>query len=62
MNEIEKTQAIRVWDFLAIGPIMIWFGISSKNMPEIAKIFMIGAGLGTIFYNYQNYLRAKSEP
>lgn len=50
-----KTQTIRLIDIFAIGPMMIWFS-NSKDYPEIAKGFMLAAGIATILYNGMNYL------
>ncbi len=56
-GEISKTQAIRVLDVIAIGPLMIYAGMKAKNdLPTWARFGLIGFGISTIGYNLMNLL------
>lgn len=55
MNEIQKSQNIRLVDVFLLGPFMIWFGTKSK-LPEWSKFVMIISGIYTIFYNANNFI------
>jgi hypothetical protein len=52
----DKGQFVRLVDVFILGPFMIWFGIQAKNVPELAKNFMVASGVGTILLNGRNYL------
>ena len=54
-EEIKKSQFVRLWDIFALGPAMMYIGYAEKLEPW-EKVLLIGAGLGTIIYNGQNYL------
>lgn len=56
--EIKKSQAVRLWDIFGLGPAMIYIG-GQKKMKGWEKVLLIGAGLGTIYYNGRNYLKNK---
>lgn len=51
MNEIEKTQFVRLIDVFALGPYLIYKGKRSKDN------FLILIGAATILYNGHNYLQ-----
>lgn len=57
VEEHLKTQEIRLMDVLILGPFMIWAGLQTKQLPDIAKLLLIGAGIGTVIYNGNNYLK-----
>jgi len=40
---------------------MIWFGIAAGGLPQIAKDFMILAGIATIIFNGQRYLEIQTD-
>lgn len=56
---ITKTQDVRIWDVVALGPFMIWFGATAKGMPEWARLAMVVSGVATITYNGANWLASR---
>jgi cellobiose-specific phosphotransferase system component IIB len=58
MNEYQKSQLIRVVDVALLGPFMIYAG--TKLPTRIMQTTMIVAGILTITYNLNNYLKNKS--
>ena len=60
-DPIEKTQAIRILDVVAIGPAMVWGGsLLLRSRPRLGW-FLIASGAATVIYNLANYSRARSE-
>ena len=58
MNEISKSQGIRLADVIFIGPFLIWAARKEKLSPR-AKAVMAVIGVLTIGYNLKNYLLNK---
>ena len=54
MNEVAKTQQIRLFDVFLIGPYLVW--LAARSRPPHREI-LFGLGVLTILYNGQNYLR-----
>lgn len=50
-----KTQIIRLFDVLLLGPFMVWTAFVPM-LPVWARIFMALSGVGTIVLNAYNYL------
>ena len=50
-----KTQAVRMIDVLALGPLMIYVGMRD-GLPYEARRALVFAGAATIAYNGRNYL------
>lgn len=50
-----KTQSIRILDVVLIGPLMIYFGYTSKHV-SIFSMLLTFFGATTITYNLKNYL------
>lgn len=55
MNEIKKSQAVRLIDVFALGPVMVYIGSTAK-LKDWEKIVLVTSGIGTILYNGKNYL------
>lgn len=51
----DKSQAIRLVDVLALGPLMIYVGMRD-GLPYEARRALVFAGAATITYNGRNYL------
>lgn len=49
-----KTQAVRVIDVIALGPLMLWIA-SRERVPEWARFALAVGGVATIVYNAANY-------
>ena len=58
IEEIKKSQFVRLWDVFVLGPAMIYIGSTGK-LKEWEKMLLIGAGIGTVWYNGRNYLKNK---
>lgn len=43
-------RTVRLIDVFALGPFMIWFGLTA-SAPPWAKLVMIGSGIATIVFN-----------
>ena len=56
ITEVKKSQNVRLWDIFGLGPAMIYIGANEKIKPW-QKLLLIGAGVGTIYYNGKNYLK-----
>lgn len=61
VNDVQKTQDIRLMDVFAIGPLMIWAGLSKKKLPPLVKNLMVVIGIGTIIYNFNNFVVESKE-
>jgi len=55
MEQIQKSQSVRLLDVLVLGPFMIYVGYKSK-LPAPARSIMMLSGIATIIYNYSNYV------
>lgn len=61
LAESRFLQAVRIWDVLAIGPAMIYFGIIGVRAPDILRLFMVASGIGAIILNGINYIRIEKK-
>lgn len=55
-----KTQNVRLFDVLVLGPFMVWAGYKARGIPGWARAGIVAAGVGTIVYNGKNYLEAQA--
>lgn len=55
--EIMKTNFIRFLDVFAIGPMMIYSAVESKN--PVLRTGLVIVGLFTIVYNAQNFIESR---
>ncbi len=53
--EIQKSQSLRIWDVLILGPVLIYIG--QKRLSGWERNFLISAGIATIIYNGRNFLQ-----
>ena len=62
LNEIVKSQAVRLADVLVIGPLMMYgaYLIPKTHPLPRGALFIFGAS--TIYYNWQNYQRLRGAP
>lgn len=56
ITQVAKPQTVRLADVLLIGPLMIWGGVQARKKNAMAGNLLAFFGLGTIFYNAENYL------
>ena len=54
--KFDKGQIARIADVIFIGPFMIWFAITAKNIPILYSSLMIALGLVTMIYNLKNFV------
>ena len=52
--EMQKSQLLRVWDVLALGPFLIYLS-NKKTMSENEAKLLTLAGALTIIYNARNW-------
>jgi hypothetical protein len=59
LNQVVKTQQIRLVDVFVLGPLMIYAAglIPQKHAPVRAALALFGAS--TIIYNFRNYNRVR---
>jgi len=56
-----KSQAVRLIDVYALGPLMIYAAISPAA-PPMARAALAFTGASTMTYNARNYLRLRQYP
>ncbi len=54
-----KTQNVRLFDVLVLGPFLIWAGRSGKKT-QAERSGLILAGAATILYNWRNYVQRQA--
>lgn len=54
-KEISKSQAIRMADFLLIGPFMIYLSFKKDRLTNLEKYGLLTLGIATALYNYNNW-------
>ena len=62
VTERGKAQEVRLVDVFVLGPLMLWFALRSRGMPEWSRFALGFAGVGTILYNARNYVRLSEAP
>lgn len=55
-DEFTKSQFLRTWDVLFLGPFMIWTGAYRSGLPDLARGGLILSGILTILYNGKNWI------
>ena len=62
-NVIAKAQVVRLGDVLVIGPLMIYGASQMRGATRgqtVGRFLLAAAGVATIAFNGQNYLRIDS--
>jgi hypothetical protein len=57
MNQVVKTQIIRLADVVLVGPLMIWAGGKTAKKNPVPGMTLLLFGIGTIVFNGSNYLK-----
>lgn len=52
--EVQKSQEVRLFDVLVLGPFMIGVALAARP-PALVRVLLGAAGVGTILYNLRNY-------
>lgn len=60
VSETAKSQAVRILDVIAIGPLMTWGGYTLRKQNPVAGAMLAFFGVSTILYNARNYYRVAS--
>ena len=60
VEEISKSQTIRLLDVFFIGPFMIYVSSKAKGLNNLERFTLYGLGVATIYYNGKNYLESKN--
>lgn len=55
VEEVSKSQIIRIIDVAVIGPTLIYSGAVKSNLPKFVRYSLIFFGVCTIYYNAKNY-------
>jgi len=55
LNDIVKTQQVRIADVVFIGPLMIWGGLQLRDAHPVRGTILALLGVSTILYNARNY-------
>ncbi len=53
-----KSQNVRLFDILILGPLMI-YAARGARLGELERGALAAAGVGTILYNWNNYLEIR---
>lgn len=61
LRDEDFTQQVRIFDVLALGPLMIYGGVKGKELPGWARAALVTLGVTTIGYNGSNYMARKEE-
>lgn len=56
MREVAKSQWVRLWDVVGLGPIMVYIG-SKYPLKSWERTFMYVGGIGTMIYNLRNLIK-----
>jgi hypothetical protein len=65
LDEVVKSQGIRVLDVFVIGPLMVWGGLKLRREHAAGGALLALFGVATVLYNARNYRRieaARSTP
>ena len=60
VEELSKSQTIRLLDVFFIGPFMIYVSSKAKGLTNLERFTLYGLGVATIYYNGKNYLESKN--
>lgn len=61
MRDEDLAQQIRIFDVVALGPLMIYGGVKSKDLPGWARAALVTLGVTTIGYNGSNFMARREE-
>ena len=56
VEEVSKSQFIRLLDVFFIGPYMIYISKKAKGLNKLESFTLLALGVATIYYNGKNYL------
>jgi|APSaa5957512576_1039674.scaffolds.fasta_scaffold280472_1 hypothetical protein len=59
LNEVVKTQRIRMIDVWVLGPLMLYAAHLLPKRHELTRVALAGTGIATIVYNWRNYKRVE---
>lgn len=56
LQDEQTAQYIRLFNALAVGPLMIYAGFKSEDLPDWVKMSLIVLGLATVAHNGISYM------
>ena len=59
IEELSKSQNIRLVDIFFIGPFLIYMGNKAQGISPLQRNLVYAIGIATIIYNGKNYLENK---
>jgi hypothetical protein len=59
VEELSKSQNIRLIDIFVIAPFLIYVGNKAKGISSIERNMLYAVGIATLLYNGKNYLKNK---
>jgi len=59
IEELSKSQNIRLVDVFFIGPFLIYMGNKAQRISPLQRNLIYAIGIATIVYNGKNYLKNK---
>lgn len=57
MDELVKSQTVRLWDVWVIGPVMVCAALRLPKQDRTLAWLLGAFGVGTVVYNARNYRR-----
>tara|TARA_R100001086_G_scaffold148168_1_gene78461 strand:- start:367 stop:579 length:213 start_codon:yes stop_codon:yes gene_type:complete len=60
VEEVSKSQFIRLLDVFFIGPYMIYISKKAKGLNKLESFTLLALGVATIYYNGKNYLDSRN--
>ena len=61
IREFSKSQTVRIYDILYVGPLLIYAGTFKSNLPNWVKASLVITGVLTIGYNAHYYMKNRKE-
>lgn len=55
-GEYQKTLIFRVYNVFLLSPFLIGVGIKGEKLNPLARMALIGMGIGTMIYNGKNMI------
>ena len=56
LEEVEKSQSVRLIDILFIAPFLIWLSMN-KTLSGWVRLTLFSLGIATLIYNANNYYK-----
>ena len=57
-----KSQQVRLIDIFVLAPFMVYSGAKKSTLPGFLRLGLVVAGVATLAYNGNNYLKYNKPP